>query len=125
MQTRQALAKIYCSEDLTPGLDKQIICLSVFNTVLAITAVVGNTMILIALHKETSLHRASTESIKLRIAWECLVFDTDFYVYDAIEESRPRKVTNVDTYSRFCVTSNIKTRQAVAGIIVALASVSF
>ena len=98
MQTRQFLAKIHCSEDLTPGLDKEIICLSVFNTVLAITAAVGNTVILIALHKKTSLHRTSTESIELRIAWECLVFDTDFYVYVGIEESRPRKVTNVDIY---------------------------
>ena len=68
MQTRQALAKIYCSEEITHGLEKQIICLSVINTVLAITAIVGNTVILIALHKETSLHRPSTESIELRIA---------------------------------------------------------
>ena len=30
------------------------------------------------------------------MAWECLVFDTDFYVYVGIEKSRPRKLTNVD-----------------------------
>ena len=52
-------AKIYCSEELTQGLDKHIVCLSVINTVLAITAVVGNTVVLIALHRETSLHRPS------------------------------------------------------------------
>ena len=59
MQTAQGVAKLYCSEELTQGLDKQIISFSVINTVLAITAVVENTLILIALHKETSLHRPS------------------------------------------------------------------
>ena len=59
MQTRQTLANIYCLKELTQGLDKQIICLSVINTVLAITAIVGNTVVLIALQKETSLHRPS------------------------------------------------------------------
>ena len=59
MQTVQGVAKLYCSEELTQGLDKQIISFSVINTALAITAVVENTLILIALHKETSLHRPS------------------------------------------------------------------
>ena len=59
MQTLQAAAKVYCSEELTQGLHKQIISFLVINTVLAITAVVGNTVILIALYKETSLHRPS------------------------------------------------------------------
>ena len=57
MQTLQAVARLYCSEELTQGLDQQIFSFSVINTVLAITAVVGNTVILIALHKEASLHR--------------------------------------------------------------------
>ena len=59
MQTQPAIARLYCSKELTHGLDKQIICLSVINTVLAIATVVGNTVILIAFHKETSLHRPS------------------------------------------------------------------
>ncbi|XP_074633680.1 melanocortin receptor 3-like [Acropora palmata] len=59
MQTIQAFAKLYCSEEFTQGLDKEIISFSVINTVLAITALVGNTVVLIALHKETSLHRPS------------------------------------------------------------------
>ncbi|XP_044168602.1 melanocortin receptor 3-like [Acropora millepora] len=59
MQTLPALAKLFCSEEFAQGLDKQIICFSVINAVLAITALVGNTVVLIALHKETSLHRPS------------------------------------------------------------------
>ena len=54
MKTRQALADLYCSQQLTQGLDKHIICLLVINTILSITAIVGNTLILIALHKEIS-----------------------------------------------------------------------
>ncbi|XP_044168551.1 melanocortin receptor 3-like [Acropora millepora] len=59
MQALQAFAKFYCSEEFTQGLHKEIISFSVINTVLAITAVVGNTVVLIALHTETSLHRPS------------------------------------------------------------------
>ena len=59
MQALEAFAKFYCSEEFTQGLDEQIISFSVINTVLAITALVGNTVVLIALHKETSLHRPS------------------------------------------------------------------
>ena len=68
METLPALARLYCSKELTHGLDKQIICLSVINTVLAIAAVVGNTVILIALHKETSLHRPSKALLRNLVA---------------------------------------------------------
>ena len=54
MKTRELLADLYCSQQLTQGLDKHIICLLVINTILSITAIVGNTLILIALHKEIS-----------------------------------------------------------------------
>ena len=59
MKTRQAFADLYCSQELTQGLDNQIICLLVINTLLAVTAIVGNALILIALCKETSLHLPS------------------------------------------------------------------
>ena len=68
MQTLPALAKLYCSEEFTQGLDKQIISFSVINTVLAITALVGNTVVLIALHKETSLHRPSKTLLRNLVA---------------------------------------------------------
>ena len=68
MQTLPALAKLYCSEEFTQGLNEQIICFSVINTVLAITAVVGNTVVLIALHKESSLHRPSKALLQNLVA---------------------------------------------------------
>ena len=63
MKTRQALADLYCSQKLTQGLDNHIICLLVINTILAITAIVGNTLILIALHKKISLHLPSKAAL--------------------------------------------------------------
>ena len=52
MKTRQAFADLYCSQELTQDLDKQIISLSVINTLLAISAIVGNDLMLIALRKK-------------------------------------------------------------------------
>ena len=68
MNTRQSLADLYCSQELTHGLDNQIISLSVINTLLAVTAVVGNVLILIALCKETSLHPPSKALIRNLVA---------------------------------------------------------
>ena len=56
MQTHLFI-NFYCSEEFRQGLDKQIIYISVINILLSITAIVENTVILIALHKETSLHQ--------------------------------------------------------------------
>ena len=64
METQQAFPNIYCSQYLTQGLNNEIICLSVINTLLAISTIVGNTLILIALHKETSLHLPSKALIR-------------------------------------------------------------
>ncbi|KAK2573498.1 rhodopsin [Acropora cervicornis] len=75
MQTLPALAKLFCSEEFTQGLDKQIICFSVINAVLPITALVGNTVtvVLIALHKETSLHRPSKTLLQNLVASDLCV----------------------------------------------------
>ena len=61
MKAVQVSSNIYCSQlqEQTRGLNADIICLSVVNTLLVIAAIVGNTVILIALHKETLLHRPS------------------------------------------------------------------
>ena len=64
MKTGQALADLYCSQELTQGLDNQIICLLVINTLLAITASFGNTLILVALCKQTSLHLPSKSLLR-------------------------------------------------------------
>ena len=48
-----------CSPDLTPGLQGQLTFVSVLNTFMSVTAFLGNALILIALHKESSLHPPS------------------------------------------------------------------
>ena len=51
--------KVFCSAELNAGLHNQLICFTVVGIILALTTVVGNTLILIALYKETSLHQPS------------------------------------------------------------------
>ena len=66
METPEALTNIYCSEEISRGLQNQIICLSAINTLFDITAIVGNIVILNALHKETSLHLPSNLKVLLQ-----------------------------------------------------------
>ena len=54
-----AYEQLYCTADLTGGMKNQLTCLSVVNIFLSITAGLGNTLILVALHKESSLHPPS------------------------------------------------------------------
>ena len=54
-----SLAELFCSAELTGAIHSQMICLSVLNILLSITAFLGNTLILVALSKETSLHPPS------------------------------------------------------------------
>lgn len=55
----QALAGFLCSAGLTSRLHFQLTCLSVINALLSVTAVLGNTIILFALNRESSLHSPS------------------------------------------------------------------
>ena len=48
-----------CSPDLTPGLHGQLTFILVLNSFMSFTAFLGNVFILIALHKESSLHPPS------------------------------------------------------------------
>ena len=48
-----------CSVEITGEIHSQLICLSVINSFLSITAFLGNTLILVALHKESSIHPPS------------------------------------------------------------------
>ena len=73
MRTLQVLASIYCSEELFRGVENQIICLSMINILLGITAIVGNTVILIALNKKTSLHQPSKVLLRNLIASDLCV----------------------------------------------------
>ena len=58
-RNHKTFEKLYCSAELTEGIHNQLICLSVLNIFLSFTAFLGNTLILVALHKESSLHPPS------------------------------------------------------------------
>ena len=55
----KTVQQLLCSSDLAAGLHGQLIFLSVLNSLLSIIAFLGNALILIALHKESSLHPPS------------------------------------------------------------------
>ena len=53
----KSLKQQFCSAELlTGGIHSQLICLSVLNTFLSITAFLGNTLILVSLHWKSSLY---------------------------------------------------------------------
>ncbi|XP_020607693.1 high-affinity lysophosphatidic acid receptor-like [Orbicella faveolata] len=57
---QKTVQQLMCSAGLTAGLHGQLTFISVLNTVLSVTAFLGNALILIALHKESSsLHPPS------------------------------------------------------------------
>ena len=51
--------ELACATGFTRGVHNHLIVISVLNGFVAITAFLGNTLILVALHKETSLHAPS------------------------------------------------------------------
>ena len=55
----QTIADLYCSVEFTGEVHGELVFLSVINTFLSITAFLGNTLILVALHKDTSIHPPS------------------------------------------------------------------
>ena len=55
----EVFVRLICSASVTGEMHRQLISLSAFNMFLAITAFLGNTLILVALRKETSLHPPS------------------------------------------------------------------
>ena len=55
----QTTAELYCSVEFTGEVHGELVFLSVINTFLAITTFLGNTLILVALRKDTSIHPPS------------------------------------------------------------------
>ncbi|XP_068757729.1 melanocortin receptor 5-like [Montipora capricornis] len=66
-------ASVFCLEELTKGLHKQLICFSVINIVIAFTTIAGNTLILIALPKVTSIHPPSKVLLRNLVASDLCV----------------------------------------------------
>ena len=73
MQTQEFFANISCLEEFHQGLDNKVLSLSVIDILLGITAIVGNIVILIALHKQTSLNPASKVLLRNLVASDLCV----------------------------------------------------
>ena len=73
MHAQQYIANFYCSDKFKQGLDNKGISLSAINILLGITAIIGNTVILIALCKETSLHKPSKVLLRNLVASDLCV----------------------------------------------------
>ena len=58
-KNQATIQELYCSAEFTREVHIDLICLSALNIFLSVTAFLGNTLILVALHKETSLHLPS------------------------------------------------------------------
>lgn len=55
----EAYEKLQCSSGLTERMNVHLIYITAFNILLSVTALLGNALILVALHKECSLHSPS------------------------------------------------------------------
>ena len=58
-ENQKTYEELVCSAEFIRGVDGELIFLSALNIFISITAFLGNTLILVALHKETSLHPPS------------------------------------------------------------------
>ncbi|XP_073247394.1 melanocyte-stimulating hormone receptor-like [Porites lutea] len=58
-ENQKTFIELFCLAEFIRGVDTELIFLSALNIFLSITAFLGNTLILVALYKETSLHPPS------------------------------------------------------------------
>ena len=58
-ENKKTVDELFCSAELIRGVESELIFLSALHIFLSVTAFLGNTLILVALHKETSLHPPS------------------------------------------------------------------
>ena len=58
-ENQKTFMKLFCSAEFIRGVDSELIFLSSLNIFLSIAAFLGNTLVLVALHKKTSLHPPS------------------------------------------------------------------
>ena len=65
-EIQKTIKELFCSKKFTGEVHKVLSLLSVLNIFLSITAFLGNTLILVALHEETSLHAPSSSKLLYR-----------------------------------------------------------
>ena len=59
VENHKTVQELFCSAEFVRGVESELILLSALNIFLSIAAFLGNTLILVALHKETSLYPPS------------------------------------------------------------------
>ena len=100
MQTEEFFANSYCSKQFNQGLDNQKISFSAINTLLGKAAIVGNTVILIPLHKETSFHQSSKVLLRNLVASDlCVGFvQLVFGAYEISILQRQRQICRLSIF---------------------------
>ena len=58
-ENQKTFIELWCSAEFIIGVDGELLFISALNIFLSISAFLGNTLILVALHKETSLYPPS------------------------------------------------------------------
>ena len=58
-ENHKTVLELFCSAEFVRGVESELIFLSALNILFSVTAFLGNTLILVALHKEKSLHPPS------------------------------------------------------------------
>ena len=58
-ENHKTVQELFCSAEFVRGVESELIFLSALNILFSVTAFLGNTLILVALHKEKSLHPPS------------------------------------------------------------------
>ena len=58
-ENHKTVQELFCTAEFVRGVESELIFLLVLDIFLSVTAFLGNTLILVALHKETSLHPPS------------------------------------------------------------------
>ena len=59
VENHKTVQELFCSAEFVRGVESELLLLSALNIFLSITAFLGNTLILVALHKENSLYPPS------------------------------------------------------------------
>ena len=110
---RKTIQLLFCTADSSRG---QLSYLSAMNVFLSITAILGNTLILVALHKESSLHPPS------KLLYRCLaitdllaglITEPSFAVHDTLLV-KEKHLTNLCFYFATIATVSFTTLSAVS-----------
>ena len=84
----KSFEELRCSMVLTSGIHEQLTYILLFNIIISVTAFIGNTLILVALGKGSSLHQPS------KLLFRCLA-TTDLFIALIVEPLNVTYLTSV------------------------------